>query len=563
MIQAWISSLEFAGGTRIVLDSNSVLVIVGPNNAGKSATLNAIKSQMSGEAHRRAALTTITLVKKTALADIKEELSSLKDQDNNYNIPGHNFNDSALDYWWVKDRVGIGKFLTEQIISDLPTSARLNDCIPAPPFDARSPYHARHPFQLMYRDPELEISVSTVFRRAFKNDLVVHRANSAQIPLYVGERPALLPGEDRISLSYVKRIEDLDRLEEQGDGVRSFVSIVAHVMTEDRTIQLIDEPEAFLHPPQAKLVAENVVSHGRGRQTIVATHSSNVLQGLLSESAARVSVVRLTRSTEGFKASHLETGLVAKLWHDPILRFSNILDGLFHDGVIITEADADCRFYEAIVNASVTAEERPDIHYTYSGGKDRLPVVISALIGLRVPVATIVDFDVLNNDQPLRRIIEAHGGAWAAVENDWRAVKAAVESRAAFLGGTQFISAIRQQLSTIDPSNAVSKAVLGQIKKLARQASPWDNIKDSGLAAIQHGEPTVTACRLLDTLKTMGIFVAPHGEMEGFCPSIGYHGPRWVETVLQRNLPDDPDLANARSFTQGVVEFLKRRISTA
>jgi len=492
------------------------------------------------------------------LDDLKAEFQAFRDAGGNYRLPGSNFHESNLNIWWADKAGHIGEFLTKQILSELTTRARLGDCDPQPTFDARTPFSAGHPFQLMYREPELESATSAVFRRAFKRDLVVHRAAGNIIPIYVGERPTIEPGEDRITRSYLERVEQLDRLETQGDGVRSFVSIVAHVLTEGRPILLIDEPEAFLHPPQARLVAESVANFGGSRQTIIATHSSDVLQGLLTDHADRVSIVRLTRPEKQPRASYLETGRVAELWHDPILRFSNILDGLFHDGVIVTEADADCRFYEAVANSAVDAQSRPDIHYTYSGGKDRLPVVITALVGVEVPVATIVDFDVLNNDQPLRRIVEAHRGDWSAIEKDWLAVKSAVESKAAFLGGDEFRADVLAQLKSYGKAEVAPKSVLREVRRLTRRASPWDNIKDAGLAAISAGQPTITANRLLAALRNIGIFVAPYGQMEGFHRSVGGHGPRWVEAVLQLDVETDVALESARVFVRQVIEYLKK-----
>lgn len=557
MIRAHISKLTFSSGLKVALRADSVLVILGPNNSGKTATLADIRSFLRRSADHHLVLRDLQLDRSSELADIKALIQEFRDANGSYSLPGFSFHENNLSSWWTEESRTVGPFLSGQLLSDLTTRTRLADCDPPPAFDARNHFNASHPFQYMYRNPELEAKTSAVFRRAFKQDLVLHRASGTTIPVYVGDRPALKPGEDRISLSFLERVEKLSRLEQQGDGIRSFVSIVARVLTEDRSIQLIDEPEAFLHPPQARLVSECVASHGGGRQTIIATHSSDVVQGLLSSHADRVSVVRLSRKDGPPTASYLPTGKVAELWKDPILRFSNILDGLFHEGVIVTESDADCRFYEALANVSVPGERRPDLHYTYSGGKDRLPVVVAALAGLKVPTATVVDFDVLNNDQPLARIVEAHGGDWSAIESDWKAVRDAVEVKEAFLGGDQFRGDVTAQLRSYPNAVAVPKEVLREIRKLTRRASPWDNIKDAGLAAIAKGESTVTASRLLATLRGLGIFVVPQGEMEGFCRSIGGHGPRWVEEALKRDLANDAELNDARSFISGIVAYLR------
>ena len=410
----------------------------------------------------------------------------------------------------------------------------------------------------MYRDSLLEEKASAVVKKAFKRDLVIHRSAGQEIPAYVGERPTLTDGEERISLSYVQKLERLDRLEVQGDGIRSFVSIIGRVITEERPMQSIDEPEAFLHPPQARLIAEEIASCSAGRQTFIATHSSNVLQGLLSHARDRVSIVRLTRNGQS-KANYLSNADVSTLWKEPILRFSNVLDGLFHEGVIVTEADADCRFYESFASTIVPSSDLPDIHDTYSGGKDRIAILVNSLSALRVPVASIVDFDVLNNDIPLRNIVEAHGGNWSLISADWSIVKKSVESSGAFVDGNRFRTEVEILVKSYGENSVVPKEVTREIKKLARNASPWDRAKDSGLAGITPGQATVTANRLLDILANIGIFVIPVGEMEGFCRSISGHGPRWVEELLKRDIVTDPELETARNFTCRVVAWLNFR----
>lgn len=559
MIRAHINKVKFKSGLEVSLTKDSILVLLGPNNSGKSVSLADIRGLLSGHSGPAISLESVFLHRESTIEEIKDFIGPPQDEHGQYNLPGYNFHVSHLDGWWKPEKKEVGPFLTDQLISNLTTKLRLSDCDPPPSLDFRSKMVAIHPFQHMYRDPELEQRTSAVIRIAFKQDLVLHRSAGKLLPVYVGIRPKNRRGEPRESLAYSKRVEALDQLETQGDGIRSFVSIIARVLTEDRAIQLIDEPEAFLHPPQARLVAENVAAHGGGRQTFVATHSSDILQGLLSGHSSRVSVVRLTRHAGKATASYLPSDQISALWRDPILRFSRVLDGLFHEGVIITEADADCRFYEAIANATVPPEDRPDLHYSYSGGKDRLPSVIASLMGLKVPIASIVDADVLNNIQPLRRIVEAHGGAWSTVEDDWAAVKRAVEAKATFVGADEFRREMTKLIKSIPAGTSVPKETLSRIKSLARRASPWDNVKDTGLDAIAKGEPTVIARRLLKSLRSIGVFVVPMGEMEGFYRTINVHGPRWVEEVLKLDLKSNPDLEQARQFIGQVVKFLHEK----
>ncbi len=342
--------------------------------------------------------------------------------------------------------------------------------------------------------------------------------------------------------------------------MRSFASILGRTLAESKPILLIDEPEAFLHPPQARLIADIIAAESTERQTFIATHSREILQGLLGNHAARVSVVRLTRTASGGSAVHLPSADIAALWKDPILRFSNVLDGLFHEAVVVTEADADCRFYESLAQCTTPSGQLPDIHYTYSGGKDRLPVVVKALRKLGVPVATIADFDLLNNETPLSLIVEAHGGDWSAIKPNWEAVKKTVEQSSTFVGADQFKTQMTDLLKLIPSGTAVEKSILSRIKSLARNASPWDHAKRSGLTSLPNGEPTRRAKALLADLNAIGVFVVPDGEMEGFCRDVSGHGPRWVEDVLKLDLATDETLANARRFMGEVVTHLNGKL---
>ncbi len=210
-------------------------------------------------------------------------------------LPQFHFYEGNLLTWWQSEEYTIGPLLSKYIVSELTTRLRLSDADPASSFSATI-FAAQHPFHYMYQDDHLEKTISEQFRRAFKLDLIIHRTAGDKIPAYVGTRPPLAPGEDRISRTYLDRLERLQRLELQGDGMKAFVSLVGRVQTENRPVQLIDEPEAFLHPPQARLISQIIATESRG-QVFIATHSTDVLQGLLQSHSSRVSVIRLSRAS--------------------------------------------------------------------------------------------------------------------------------------------------------------------------------------------------------------------------------------------------------------------------
>jgi hypothetical protein len=161
----------------------------------------------------------------------------------------------------------------------LTTVARLETSNPPPAIaitrDART-----HPIHYLYSDQEIENRVSADVSVAFGEDLVVHRAAGREIPLFVGTapEPELAPGQRLPSRGYWEKIEALRPLQTEGDGIRSFVGVLLEATVADYSVVLIDEPEAFLHPPQARLLARMLVQKkSQHRQLFIATHSADVV----------------------------------------------------------------------------------------------------------------------------------------------------------------------------------------------------------------------------------------------------------------------------------------------
>ena len=74
-------------------------------------------------------------------------------------------------------------------------------------------------------------------------------------------------------------------------------------------------------------------------------------------------------------------------------------------------------------------------------------------------------------------------------------------------------------------------------------------MKRSGRTALPAGEPIKHFDALSKSCSNHGLWIVPVGEIEGFCRSIGSHGPKFVEKVLEeRSLETDPELQDAREF---------------
>lgn len=559
--RAWVKAVTFSDGTTVSLQKDDVIVVVGPNNCGKSATLRGVKEKFSEPNASNFVVRDIAIEKEGSVDELLEWLeSSAKrrdqpNQDHIYHSHGHGVHISQARSWWRPDQPslhGIAGFFCHLLTAD----ERLQAANP-PSNIALAREAPQHPIHFLQRDDALEEKLSSQFRKAFGVDLIVHRNAGNQVPVHVGEKPKLKAGQDRVSLDYSIELERLPAIQTQGDGMRSFAGVLLHTAVGGRTVLLVDEPEAFLHPPQARHLGQMMVLDRQAdRQLFVSTHSGDVLRGILDANSLNVRVVRLRRVGDVNIARQLDNAEIAQVWSDPLLRYSNILDGLFHEKVIVCESDADCRFYAAMADAQFeaakTGRPKPDVMFTHCGGKARLPLVIRSLRKLEVPLAVVADFDVLSEEHPLRDIVEAAGGAWDMIVADWRQVKTAVEAKKPELSTDEVKKEVTDQLEAAQgamfPAETKKK-----IQAILKRSSPWSTAKSVGIQYVPNGQPSQACSRLLSSLKAIGILVVPVGELEGFSKTSGGHGPSWVNDVLQKNLIADAELDAARIFVRGFV----------
>ena len=551
-------SLTFSDGTTIELDSADVIVLVGPNNAGKSIALRELEEYIRGDQETKV-FKSIKLRKDGTPESFETFLH------NHVKIESHGQSlrlsalgltlsagySSLQDFWPNNIAPLAGLFC-----SHISTETRITDSDPAnaiPLLDTS----ASHPIHMLYSCDEIESQLSEYFRRAFGKDLIVFRLGGSEIPLLVGERLAPQHGEDRISSSYCERLRDSTvALREQGDGMRSFASVVIRLLAPlTPSILLLDEPEAFLHPPQARLLGELIASERSSRsQLFVATHSPDVLRGLTNVASENLRVLRMQRKGNVNQIKELDKELVREISVDPLMNYSSALSGVFHERVIVCESDADCMFYSSILDLpEINGGRKPDVLFVHAGGKDRIATLSKTLVELGVPVDVIADIDVINDTNSFRFIVESLGQQSAIVVSLADRVKKAVEQRKPELNAIEVKEKIIELLENVPQNGEFPRDSRSKIETLFRRASAWGTVKGAGESAIPPGEATKNFQELKELCKEFGLWIVPVGELEGFCKSVGGHGPRWVQKVIEGgNLAGDVELESARQFVREV-----------
>lgn len=348
--------------------------------------------------------------------------------------------------------------------------------------------------------------------------MIVFRAGGGQFPLWVGTKPALAAGQDELSKEYVEALKKSAKsLKDQGDGMRSFATVLLYVLASTHhSVQFLDEPEAFLHPPQAKLLGEYIAKNRQAKsQLFIATHSTDVLDGLISAGLKNVRIIRLQRSGNVNRVRELSKEKTSEIARDTLTRYSGVFEGIFYPHVIIAESDADCLFYSSLLNAqSVAGDQKADVLFIHASGKHRMAQLAETLKALDVPVSVIADIDVLSEEDTLKRLFEVLGGDWSKIEMNRAALTKAVEAEKPPLNAEQMKGMITKELEAVGGTSPFPRATEQSIKRIFKTVSPWSALKRAGRNAlnatgVKHFDALVGEC------ATVGLWVVPEGELAG------------------------------------------------
>lgn len=445
----------------------------------------------------------------------------------------------------------------------------------APPNLDYSVEPATHPIQKAYSNGALERIFDRLSHEAFGLRTIVDRYGGSVVPLRVGpQRPDFQHVDGAPTDAFLESLRAMARLEDQGDGVKSYMGLLLHLYAGNHTITLVDEPEAFLHPPQARMLGRLLArrSADADQQVVIATHSVDILQGILS-AGTPATIVRLTREENVNHVSVLHNEQLERLWRDPLLKHSNILDGLFHDAVVLCEADSDCRLYSAVLESvqhedslrlereteaadgkdnapgTIRASE-PQILFAHTGGKARLPVVVRALVAVAVPTLVVADFDLLRDKNDVKRVLHAFHADFAELESDIAILDAAVRSDEKPLGRIALREAVVKAID--EGPDILDRNSINALKGLLRVDSGWERVKKTGISAVPQGDAYKSCENLLAALDRKNVFVVPVGYLERFIPKVGGHGPGWVSEVLAQNLHEDESMTDLRDFVRRI-----------
>lgn len=363
-------------------------------------------------------------------------------------------------------------------------------------------------FQVLFRDDDKRKEVRRIIEDAFGSYFVLDPTHLGQLKIKLS---SIAPETDLLERGIHKEAVDFHAaaqpIEQASDGVKAFTGMITEIYSGDPEVLLIDEPEAFLHPPLSYKLGKEIseASVGTDKRIFVSTHSSNFVMGCI-QSGAPVNIVRLTYRDGVPTARVLPNDDILRLMRNPLLRSTGVLEGLFYEFVIVTESDADRAFYQEINDRLLKYKPEwgiPNCLFLNAQNKQTVRTIIKPLRELGIPSAAIVDVDALKEG----------GQVWSS-----------------FLG-CGFVPDISHQALA-----ATRLAVKTKLEETGQNMK-----RDGGLSLLEGGD-LEAANNLFDQLQEYGLFIIRGGELESWLPHLEAtgHGPAWLVNVFEK-MGEDPD----------------------
>lgn len=530
----YISKLVLNNANEIHVNENDIVVFVGPNNAGKSQALKDIY-ELCETKKPTVVVKDIEIVKRGGkITKLLDRIATVGDLGfyKSYTVLGHKFtNSSIIDYESDKYYGAVRPVF----VAYLNTLNRLTICNPAPLIARKAA--KSHPIHYAAFDRKYREWLGENFKKAFGKELIPHILNGENIPLCIGDAVKFEKNfidEQVRQEEYADVLDTYKQVQDQGDGIKSFTGILLYLMLDHYCTFLIDEPESFLHPPQANIMGRIIGEILKEKQQVfISTHSEEIIKGLLDVCPERVKIIRITRRDDINEFYCLENARFSQIWNDPLLKYSNIMTSLFHKDVVLCESDSDCKLYSIIENHIKQSEGKySETLFIHCSGKHRMAKIVTALRALNINVKLVPDIDVINDKTVFKGIIEAFGIEWTTIESDYNNIVSNLHSSKEKIDRNN-AKAIIEEVLEGKTSQFLSGKELKEIRSAISTVSKWDDIKKAGVVALPAGNATISYKNMEKVLEATGIYIVPVGELECFVKEVGGHGPEWVNSVLE------------------------------
>lgn len=548
-ISVWIKEAICTNSDHLEFEKDDFVVLVGPNNSGKSLFLRELYSATRNIPNPKRLIVreSVPMTQGSSEEYCSWLRSSCRTTETHIQKYGFSVTeDEAKSNWRALNLNRLGELFFRLIdahtrVTTPPTVQSIDPAIQP----------VSHPVHELYLHKDKEHYLSELLRPLTGGDLILNRCAGPNLYFCIGDRNKADSFENP-SVEYSEYLSMCPCLDHQGDGVKSYISILLHFLHSSYFVLLLDEPELFLHPMHARRLGKFLASESFGKQVFIATHSSDFLQGVLESKNERLRLIRITREGGVNTFHEIDRRDLRSFWRDSILFYGKVIDGLFSSSTVLCEGDSDCRFFSSLTS-SLDRESTADVLFASCGGKDKIRKVASSLRSLGIETKAILDFDFINDRRRVKETYLSFGGNWDDLKEDYSRLIKQIQGLEEDLSIETIQERIDKLIGNLDKSRKYNKSLELGLRNAISRRTIWKRLKEHGKTSLPRGQITNDCEVILNALQRHGVHVIPDGEMESFLRSVGSKSDRWVNHVLENyEVASAPELDEARKFVTKV-----------
>lgn len=534
----FIQKITFKDGTIIELKKDDIVIFVGANNVGKSRTLKDIKDDIINESKNKKIISDIeykadNMTEKSIRNYFEKNFK--KDMYNNYSVQLDYNNTYCFNEDNFQNIRNNEKNFFKVFFTMLSTENRLNITLPIL-YNNINDYFRLNIMNSLESSDEKINRLNNFLIRDFGKAIDVDQDSTQNT--FSKMYKMGIEDEIRETINSTRRLanrklKELENLHEQGDGIRSAVAILAALIVNEHSLFLIDEPEAFLHPPQARLLGNNIVELSESKQFFVATHNIDLIRGILEKNSSRVKIIKINRDNNNNTIFELNNQDIEKIANDRNLKYTNILNGLFYSKVILCENESDCKFYSAILE-NLNENLFQNSLFCAVGGKDQFKVIIPLLKSLKIDYTVIADIDLINNIDKLKQLLNAiEKNKYDKIQKIHKRFLDEFQNKNDSLVKKQ--STIKEEINNLfTKEEYMSDETARKIKGVLKNINSLKLLKTGGRDILPQGSCVSDFNEIEKYLNLNNIYILDCGEIERLIPEIDLHGNAWVEGVFNK-----------------------------
>lgn len=535
---------------------NNITVLVGPNNVGKSQTLRDIKNLLELGNNARPVIVSDadfdlpdnfdSFLGLLNIADSSSTIGNKIIRGLKSNMLGEDSLDFPIEPYRMayndinrrKNEI-MGHF-TKFFVTDLSSSNRL---LLASSVDSVNPElkNPQNLLQSLFLDNTRELDLKQAFKDAFNMEITLDYSSMLKLCFRVAKKMPDIPEDPRKAYPITNK---LGKIEEQGDGFRSLVGIILGLLFSKGRIVLLDEPEAFLHPAQARFLGKWIGDHKDiiNGQLIISTHNANFLSGIIA-SGHDVDIFRLNRIGDNTTFNKVSSDATKTLFENPLLSSQRVMESVFYKGVVVCEADADRAIYQGV--ATINHHSNEDVLFIHSQNKQTLKIVAKLLKDANIPVALVADIDALNDQDILKGMISSTTDSHIpqSIFDLRKEIALTVNGKT----DDQMLKVLTTEVWYLYEQLVCHKHTLdgakGALQRIAKGITSWSEIKSKGIEGFD-AKIREKVLQLISDLKQYGVFIVPVGELEGWLDVGTKKKNKWIVPALEKvhNNQASPDL---------------------